>query len=82
MVERIVEIMKSNTNYCLLHCVSAYPTEPEFANLGMLDLYRIKFPGICLGYSGHEQGIAISVAAVLLGAKVTSIQKRRFISYA
>lgn len=81
MVERIVEIMESNdkTNYCLLHCISAYPTEPEFVNLGMLSHYRHKFPEICLGYSGHEQGIGISIAAVLLGAKVTHIQQCRVI---
>lgn len=72
MVQRIVEIMQSTgkENYCLLHCVSSYPTEPKDVCLGMLDYYRKKFPGKCIGYSGHEQGIAISVAAVLLGAKV------------
>lgn len=72
MIEQIVEIMQSHgkENYCILHCVSSYPTEPRDVGLGMLDYYRKKFPGICVGYSGHEQGIAISVAAVLLGAKV------------
>lgn len=72
MVKRIVEIMQANnkTNYCLLHCVSAYPTPPQHVNLRMLEMYRNIFPNICLGYSGHEQGIAISTAAVVLGAKV------------
>lgn len=72
MVERIVEIMQfsGKENYCLLHCVSSYPTEPNDVCLGMLEYYRKKFPGLCVGYSGHEQGIAISIAAVLLGAKV------------
>lgn len=71
-VHRIVNIMKTNnkTNYCLLHCVSSYPTEPSNANLKILNRFRELFPDVCLGYSGHEQGIAISIAAVLLGAKV------------
>lgn len=71
-VQRIVEIMQATgkENYCLLHCVSSYPTEPKDVHLRMLDYYRKQFPGICVGYSGHEQGIEISVAAVLLGAKV------------
>lgn len=75
MVDRIVEIMRSSgkTNYCLMHCVSSYPTEANDVGLGMLDFYLKKFPGICVGYSGHEQGIAISIAAVLLGAKVCNI---------
>lgn len=72
MIDRIVEIMKSNgkDNYCLLHCVSAYPTNADDVYLNMIDYYRKKFRGITVGYSGHEQGIAISIAAVLLGAKV------------
>lgn len=72
MVHRIVNIMKINnkSNYCLLHCVSSYPTEPSNANLKMLKRFRELFPDVCLGYSGHEHGIAISIAAVLLGAKV------------
>lgn len=72
MVNRIVELMTINkkTNYCLLHCVSSYPTEPHNVNLHMLNVYRELFTDICLGYSGHEQGTAITLAAVLLGAKV------------
>lgn len=73
MVRRIVQIMHENgkTNYCLLHCVSAYPTAPSDVQLNMLHFYRQLFPGICLGYSGHELGTAISTAAVAFGAKVT-----------
>lgn len=72
MVRRIVQIMDSykKTNYCLLHCVSAYPTAPSDVNLRLLSAYREYFPNICIGYSGHEQGTAISTAAVLFGAKV------------
>lgn len=72
MVQRIVQIMKDNDkyNYCLLHCVSAYPTAPSDVHLRMLHTYRNCFPNICLGYSGHELGTAISTAAIAMGAKV------------
>lgn len=36
----------------------------------LLQEYQKLFPDIPIGYSGHETGIAISVAAVALGAKV------------
>lgn len=36
----------------------------------ILKEYQKLFPDIPIGYSGHETGIAISVAAVALGAKV------------
>lgn len=72
MVRRIAQIMNNyaKTNYCLLHCVSAYPTLPNDVNLRLLCKYHEYFPNICLGYSGHEQGTAISTAAALFGAKV------------
>lgn len=73
MVDRIVDIMNGigKTNYCLMHCVSAYPCAAENVQLRRLCVYRKRFPNICIGYSGHEQGTAISSAAVALGAKVS-----------
>lgn len=71
-VDRIVSIMNEmgKTNYCLMHCVSAYPTAAENVQLRLVREYRKRFPNVCIGYSGHEQGTAISTAAVALGAKV------------
>lgn len=54
----------------LLHCVSAYPTPIHAVNLRVIQQYQAEFPDIPIGYSGHEIGIAVSVAAVALGAKV------------
>lgn len=72
MVNCIVDIMRGarKTNYCLMHCVSAYPTAAENVQLRRLCEYRKLFPNVCIGYSGHELGTAISTAAVALGAKV------------
>ena len=53
----------------LLHCTSTYPSRPEEANLRMIDTLRERF-GVPVGYSGHETGLQISLAAVALGACV------------
>lgn len=73
-VRRIVSIMHSNSkrNFCLMHCVSSYPTQPADVKLRLLEIYRKWFPDVCVGYSGHEVGVAIAGAAVLLGAQVPS----------
>lgn len=64
-------IIKSyHNNFAIVHCVSAYPTPPEDVNLALLQYYKTLFPDIPIGYSGHEQGINISIAAVMAGAKV------------
>jgi N-acetylneuraminate synthase len=51
----------------LAHCTSAYPCMNEELNLQMIPRLRELYP--CpVGYSGHEVGLAASLAAVALGA--------------
>ncbi|MBN3321527.1 SIAS synthase, partial [Atractosteus spatula] len=70
-MRRVYQTVKEhNPNFCILQCTSAYPLEPEDVNLRVITEYQKEFPDIPIGYSGHETGIAISVAAVALGAKV------------
>lgn len=72
-IRKIVEIMQDNGkhNYCLMHCVSSYPTAPQDAAVRMVEVFGEMFPNVCIGYSGHEQSTAaITGAAVILGAKV------------
>ncbi|XP_054268101.1 sialic acid synthase-like isoform X2 [Macrosteles quadrilineatus] len=59
-----------NCQMALLHCVSAYPAPATSINLRVLSEYQHRFPDTVIGYSGHELGTAISVAAVSLGAKI------------
>lgn len=71
-VNRIVQIMKNagKENFALLHCISAYPTDPKDCRLQLLVKLKTQFPDAVIGYSGHEEGVEISKAAVLLGAKI------------
>jgi YrbI family 3-deoxy-D-manno-octulosonate 8-phosphate phosphatase len=57
-------------NYPLLiaHSTSAYPCKAEELNLRMVNTLADKFAGIPIGYSGHEVGLATTLAAVTLGA--------------
>ncbi|MCC2028392.1 N-acetylneuraminate synthase family protein [Microbacterium sp. YMB-B2] len=52
----------------LMHATSTYPMEPEEANLRVITTLRDRYPGVPIGYSGHERGLQISLAAVALGA--------------
>ncbi|MHC2997998.1 N-acetylneuraminate synthase family protein [Microbacterium sp. HJ5] len=52
----------------LMHATSTYPMEPGEANLRMIPALRDRYPGVPVGYSGHERGLQISLAAVALGA--------------
>ncbi|MGZ3873566.1 MAG: N-acetylneuraminate synthase family protein [Mucilaginibacter sp.] len=70
-IEDAVALVKAfDKNYPLLiaHSTSAYPCKPEELNLKMIQTLGDKYPGLPVGYSGHETGLATTVAAVSLGA--------------
>lgn len=52
----------------LMHATSTYPLEPEEANLRVIATLRDRYAGVPVGYSGHERGLQISLAAVAIGA--------------
>lgn len=52
----------------LMHATSTYPMPAEEANLRAMVTLRERFPGVPVGYSGHEPGLQISLAAAALGA--------------
>jgi sialic acid synthase len=63
-------IMPINPQLCLLQCTAAYPAAPEELNLNVITTLRRRFPGLVIGLSDHENGIAMALAAYVLGARV------------
>lgn len=57
-----------NASYVLLHCQSTYPAALHNIHLRFMETLGEIHPVV--GYSGHERGIAVSIAAVALGAVV------------
>lgn len=55
--------------YALLHCNSTYPTPFKDVNLSYLTRLK-ELAGSVVGYSGHERGYAVPLAAVALGARI------------
>ena len=55
-------------NLLIAHSTSAYPCPPQELNLRMVPALQALFPATPIGYSGHETGLATTVAAVALGA--------------
>ena len=65
-VDHAVELFGTD-NLVLMHTTSTYPCPPEEVNLRTLDTLRERY-GVPVGYSGHEKGLQVSLAAVALGA--------------
>ena len=55
-------------NLMIAHATSTYPCKPEELNLRMIHTLQALYPGVPIGYSGHEVGLTTTVAAVALGA--------------
>lgn len=55
-------------NLLIAHSTSAYPCVVEELNLRMILTLKQKYPNVPIGYSGHETGLATTVASVALGA--------------
>jgi N-acetylneuraminate synthase len=72
-VEKAVKIFRDlECPFELMHCNSSYPTEDFNSNLKCIKTLRERY-GCKVGYSGHEKGIQITLAAVSLGA--TSVER-------
>jgi N-acetylneuraminate synthase len=69
-LNEIIEAVEaiSTDNLLIAHSTSSYPCPLEELNLRMIHTLRDLFPNTPIGYSGHETGLATTVAAVAMGA--------------
>ncbi|MCK2216066.1 N-acetylneuraminate synthase family protein [Actinomadura sp. ATCC 31491] len=65
-IDAAVEILGTD-KLIMMHATSTYPLPPEEANLRTITTLKERY-GVPVGYSGHERGLQISLAAVTLGA--------------
>ena len=64
--DQVYDILKNNP-LVFLHCVSAYPTPDDLVKLDTISYLKDRYQ-VPVGFSSHELGIDISVAASVLGA--------------
>lgn len=65
-IDHAVELLGKD-NLALLHCTSSYPSKVDELNLRVIPWLAERYD-VPVGYSGHEVGLATSIAAVALGA--------------
>lgn len=59
-----------NDQICLMQCTAAYPTDYPEVNLRVIETYRREFPEIPIGFSSHDNGIALALVSYVVGARV------------
>jgi N-acetylneuraminate synthase len=65
-IDHAVEVL-GKENLIILHCTSTYPSKLEELNLKCIQTLNERY-ALPVGYSGHDVGLATTVAAVSLGA--------------
>jgi N-acetylneuraminate synthase len=65
-IDHAVEILGTK-DLILMHCTSTYPSKLEELNLKAIQTFRERYD-VPVGYSGHEVGLASSVATAALSA--------------
>ena len=63
-------VMPINQQLCILQCTAGYPADFDELNLSVITTFRERFPNLTIGLSSHDNGIAMAVAAYMLGARV------------
>jgi N-acetylneuraminate synthase/sialic acid synthase len=63
-------VMPINPQLAILQCTAGYPAAFEELDLRVIDTYRRHFPDAVIGFSSHDNGIAMPVAAYMLGARI------------
>jgi sialic acid synthase len=63
-------VMPINPQLGILQCTAGYPAAFEELDLRVITQYRERFPGAVIGFSGHDSGIAMPLAAYVLGARI------------
>jgi N-acetylneuraminate synthase len=67
-IDAAVEVL-GREDLVIMQCTSTYPSAPEELNLRCIPAFAERY-GVPIGFSGHELGIAMTLAAVVLGATV------------
>jgi len=65
-IDHAIEVLGTD-DLIILHCTSTYPSQVEELNLAAIQTLRERY-GVPVGYSGHEVGLAPTLAAAATGA--------------
>ena len=70
-VDRAVAVLESvGASYCIMQCTAGYPPAWEELNLRVITEFRNRYEHAVIGFSSHDNGIAMATAGYALGARV------------
>jgi len=67
-IDRAIEIIGEDRIYCIMHCTSTYPTQPEEINMLTMVSLKERYPWAKIGFSNHYPGLNAMRMAATMGA--------------
>lgn len=71
-IKHAIEVTRKHLNdgqITVMHCNSSYPAPVDELNLNFINTLKENYPGMRIGYSGHEYGLVTTMATVAMGAR-------------
>jgi N-acetylneuraminate synthase/sialic acid synthase len=69
-VEAAHATLSESGDVAVLQCTAGYPASFDQLDLRVIPAFRQQFPDTVIGYSGHDNGIAMGLVAYVLGARI------------
>lgn len=70
-VDRAIDTLRQvDAEYCMMQCTAGYPPAWEELNLSVITAFRERYPEAVIGFSSHDNGIAMAIAAHVLGSRM------------
>jgi sialic acid synthase SpsE/quercetin dioxygenase-like cupin family protein len=75
-IDKVVSFFQNRKKqFALMHCVGEYPTKPDTLNLNQIDLLKLRYPGVTMGYSTHEEPDNIESVQIAVGKGACIFEK-------
>ncbi len=75
-IDKVVVFLEHRRKvFCLLHCVSEYPSPKEDLQLNQIDFMRTRYPNIPVGYSGHEDPDNLEAIKIAIAKQATIFER-------
>jgi sialic acid synthase SpsE/quercetin dioxygenase-like cupin family protein len=75
-IDKVVSFLEHRQkNFALMHCVAEYPTAIRNINLNQIDLLRLRYPHVSIGYSTHEHPDNTDAVKMAIAKGVTIHEK-------
>ena len=75
-IDQVVSFLSHrDKDFAVLHCVGEYPTADDKMHLGQIDYLHVRYPGVRIGFSTHENPSNYEIVKMAIAKGATIFEK-------